>query len=73
MEVELRQLRFLTAIIDTGTFTDAAARLGVSQPAVSRTLAALEDVLGARLLRRTSREVVLTAAGERTVARARRV
>jgi len=73
MDVELRQLRFLTAIVDTGTFTDAAARLGVSQPAVSRTLAALEDVLGVRLLRRTSREVVLTAAGERVLARARRL
>ena len=46
---------------------------GVTQPAVSRTLAALEDVLGVRLLRRTSREVVLTAAGERVLARSRRV
>lgn len=73
MDVELRHLRCLVAIVDAGSFTDAALALRVSQPAVSRTLAALEHALGVRLLRRTNREVVLTAAGERTVARARRV
>ncbi|ONI80359.1 LysR family transcriptional regulator [Saccharothrix sp. ALI-22-I] len=73
MDVELRHLRCLIAIVDSGGFTDAALDLGISQPAVSRTLAALEDVLGVRLLRRTSREVVLTAAGVRVLARARRV
>ena len=73
MHVELRHLRVLVAIVDSGGFTDAAAELGLSQPAVSRTLAALEDALGVRLLRRTSRELVLTAAGERVLARARRV
>ena len=41
MDVELRQLRCLTAIVDEGTFTDAAIRLGVSQAAASRTLASL--------------------------------
>ena len=45
----------------------------MSQPAVSRALAALEEVLGVRVLRRTSREVLPTAAGERVLARARRV
>jgi DNA-binding transcriptional LysR family regulator len=73
MDVELRHLRCLVAIVDAGGFTDAAAELGVSQPAVSRTLAALEDRLGVRLLRRTSRDVVLTAAGERVLTRARRL
>jgi DNA-binding transcriptional LysR family regulator len=73
MDVELRHLRCLVAIVDAGGFTDAAVELGVSQPAVSRTLAALEDVLGVRLLRRTSRTVLLTAAGERVLARSRRV
>lgn len=73
MDVELRHLRCLIAIVEAGGFTGAAAALGVSQPAVSRTLAALEDALGVRLLRRTSREVVLTAVGERVLARARRV
>lgn len=73
MDVELRHLRCLIAIVDSGGFTDAARELGTSQPAVSRTLAALEHALGARLLRRTSREVVLTAAGARVLTRARRV
>ena len=71
--MELRQLRCLVAIVDEGTFTDAAIELGVSQAAVSRTLAALESALGVRLLRRTSREVVPTAVGSRVVARARRL
>jgi DNA-binding transcriptional LysR family regulator len=72
MNVELRQLRCLIAIVDTGSFTDAAIDLGISQAAVSRALASLESVLGARLLRRTTREVTLTAAGNRVLPHARR-
>lgn len=73
MDVELRQLRCLVAIVDEGTFTDAAIALGVSQAAVSRTLASLERALGVRLLRRTSRTVTPTGTGLRVVAQARRV
>jgi DNA-binding transcriptional LysR family regulator len=73
MSVELRQLRCLVAIVDAGTLTDAAVELGVSQAAVSRTLAALEGELGSRLLRRTARQVTVTAAGQRVLARARRL
>lgn len=73
MDVDLRQLRCLVAVVDHGGFTGAAGELGVSQPAVSRGVAALERQLGVRLLRRTSREVVPTAAGERVLARARRL
>jgi DNA-binding transcriptional LysR family regulator len=72
MNVELRQLRCLVAIVDAGSFTDAAIDLGVSQAAVSRTLASLETALGVRLLRRTTREVSLTAAGSRVLPHARR-
>ncbi|GGS53168.1 LysR family transcriptional regulator [Streptomyces cinerochromogenes] len=72
-DVDLRQLRCLVAIVDEGSFTDAAIALGVSQAAVSRGLASLERALGVRLLRRTSREVTPTAAGVRVVAQARRV
>jgi DNA-binding transcriptional LysR family regulator len=72
-DIDLRQLRCLVAIVDEGTFTDAAIALGVSQAAVSRTLASLERALGVRLLRRTSREVTPTATGLRVVAQARRV
>ncbi|MFJ4713860.1 LysR family transcriptional regulator [Streptomyces sp. NPDC088785] len=69
--LELRHLRCLVAIMDTGSFTDAAHELGVSQAAVSRTLAALERLLGVRLLHRTSRVVTPTPAGVQALARAR--
>ncbi len=69
--LELKHLRCLVAIIDAGSFTDAAIDLGVSQAAVSRTLAALEGILGVRLLHRTSRTVVPTTAGVHVLARAR--
>jgi DNA-binding transcriptional LysR family regulator len=73
MNVQLRQLRALVAVADTGTFTDAAATLGLSQAAVSRSIAALESALGARLLHRTTRAVALTATGARILPAARRV
>ncbi|MEU6372815.1 LysR family transcriptional regulator [Streptomyces sp. NPDC046909] len=73
MDVDLRHLRCLVAIVDEGTFTDAAVALDVSQAAVSRTLASFERALGVRLLRRTSREVTPTPTGLRVVAHARRV
>ncbi|WP_431683573.1 LysR family transcriptional regulator [Kitasatospora sp. KL5] len=73
MDLELRQLRCLVAIVDTGSFTDAAIELGVSQAAVSRGLAGLESVLGTRLLHRTSRSIAPTASGTLVLARARRL
>jgi DNA-binding transcriptional LysR family regulator len=71
--MELRHLRSLASVVDTGTFTDAGIELGISQTAVSRNIAALESVLGVRLLHRTTRSVELTPAGERVLRRARRV
>ncbi|MFI2262786.1 LysR family transcriptional regulator [Streptomyces tubercidicus] len=71
--MELRHLRCLVAIIDAGGFTDAAIDLGISQAAVSRTIASLEDSLGVRLLHRTSRSVIPTTAGVQVLARARKV
>lgn len=73
MDPEVRQLRALLAVVDEGTFTGAADVLGVSQASVSRSVAALERALGARVLRRTTREVALTAVGARVVGHARRV
>src|SRR3974377_488736 len=57
MDLELRHLRCLVAIVDAGTFTDAAIELGISQAAVSRNLMALEQVLGVRLLHRPRRTI----------------
>jgi DNA-binding transcriptional LysR family regulator len=51
-----------------GSFTRAAALLGVSQPALSQTIRALEERLGYRLLTRTTRSVSPTEAGERVLA-----
>lgn len=71
LSLEFKQLRCLVAIIDTGSFTDAALELGLSQAAVSRNLAGLEQFLGVRLLHRSSRSVEPTTAGVRVLARAR--
>jgi DNA-binding transcriptional LysR family regulator len=73
MDMELRHLRCLVAIVDSGTFTDAAIELGISQAAVSRNLIALERVLGVRLLHRTSRNITPTTAGVRILAQARQI
>ena len=61
--LELRHLQALVALTEEGTFTDAAIRLGVSQPAVSRTIVALEAVVDTPLVERTTRSVALTPAG----------
>jgi DNA-binding transcriptional LysR family regulator len=59
-------LAFL-AVARERSFTKAAARLGVSQSALSHTIRGLEERLGLRLLTRTTRRVAPTAAGERLV------
>jgi DNA-binding transcriptional LysR family regulator len=69
-DVELRQLRYLVAVAERGSFTTAAEQLTMTQPALSRAVAALERTVGVRLLDRTSRGVVLTAAGKVLVDRA---
>jgi DNA-binding transcriptional LysR family regulator len=73
MDLSTRQLRALVEVVEEGTFTDAAIAMGTSQASVSRMIASLEKAVGARLLRRTSRSVSLTAAGETTLAHARHV
>ena len=73
MDVQLRHLRALVAVVDAGTFTDAAARLGTSQAAVSRNIAALETALGVRILQRTTRHIALTGSGRQILDGARRI
>ncbi len=70
-KVELRQLRYLVAVVDAGNLTVASAKVNVSQPALSRSIKNLESTLGARLLERRARGVVPTAAGCLFVAEAR--
>ncbi|GGY07714.1 LysR family transcriptional regulator [Streptomyces tanashiensis] len=63
MSIELRHLRCFLAIAEEASLTRAAARLHLTQPAVSRTLAALEQHLGARLVDRSTHHLALTAEG----------
>ncbi|MBV7572707.1 LysR family transcriptional regulator [Pseudomonas sp. PDM32] len=58
------QLAIFSAVAQERSFTRAAARLGMSQPALSRAMRQLEDRLGVRLLSRTTRSVSPTEAGE---------
>lgn len=68
-----RQLLAVLAIADYGSFIAAAAFLKTSQPALTRTIKRIEDVLGVSLFDRTTRRVQLTAAGREFVAVAERM
>lgn len=71
--ITLRQLRVLLAVAEHEGFGRAGDSIGLSQPAVSQAIRSLEAELGVRLLDRTTREVVLTAAGQSLVAPLRRL
>lgn len=60
-------------VVETGSFSAAAREQNVSQPKISKLIAALETQLGAPLLRRTSRSLSLTEAGQTYLETARRV
>ncbi|HTO67916.1 MAG TPA: LysR family transcriptional regulator [Bradyrhizobium sp.] len=63
--LDLNDINAFLAVARAGSFTKAAARLGVSQSALSQTIRNLEARLGLRLLTRTTRKVAPTDAGER--------
>jgi DNA-binding transcriptional LysR family regulator len=69
--MRLNQIRDLLAVVETGSLRAAARRIGVSQPAMSKSIAQLERELQAQLLLRTARGIVLTPAGHAFVARGR--
>ncbi|MEU4061501.1 hydrogen peroxide-inducible genes activator [Streptomyces wedmorensis] len=69
----LSQLRAFAAVAEHLHFRDAAAAIGMSQPALSGAVSALEEALGVQLLERTTRKVLLSPAGERLAVRARAV
>jgi DNA-binding transcriptional LysR family regulator len=68
MKENLNDLTAFVTVAREGSFTRAAARLGVSQSALSQTIRGLEERLGLRLLTRTTRRVSPTDAGEHLLA-----
>jgi len=71
--IELRHLRAFAAVADELSFSRAADRLYLTQPALSRQIRALEKLVGCELLRRNTHNVELTLAGEALLASARQL
>jgi DNA-binding transcriptional LysR family regulator len=71
MNDRLQQLALFVRTVESGSFSKAAREFDLSQPSVSRSIAALERRLGVKLLVRTTRQVSATDAGEALLVRAR--
>lgn len=71
MKPTLRQMEYLVAIADTGTFGEAAKRTFVSQPSLSAQVKDMEQHIGVQLLERGRHGALLTPVGEEMVTRAR--
>ncbi len=72
MAITLRQLSYFAALAEDGSFVRAAARVNVTQPALSMQIKEMEDQLGLRLVERGAREVRLTPAGREVLLRGAR-
>jgi DNA-binding transcriptional LysR family regulator len=71
--LRISRLRQVLAVHDLGSFARAAARLGIAQSSLSKSIARLEDELKVKLIERSSRGSRLTPAGELVAERARRL
>ena len=72
-DLDLRSLRYFVGIVDEGTFARAAAKLNVTQPALSRSVQAMELALGAKLLDRGKTGATPTVFGKLLLERGRRL
>jgi len=63
-ELDTKALRYFAAVARRGSFSQAAAHLRITQPAVSRQIQAIEKAYGVRVFRQHGRRMVLTEAGE---------
>jgi DNA-binding transcriptional LysR family regulator len=70
---KLTGMAVFARVVEAGSFTAAAAQLGMSRSAVSKAIAGLEDRLGARLLNRTTRRLALTEVGHAFYQRSARI
>lgn len=73
MILTIRQMEILVAAADAMNFSEAAERLGITQPSLSETIRRMEAELGLRLFERTTRSLSLTPDGRHAVAVAREV
>jgi len=71
--MDSNSLKAFLTIVDQGSFSEAAETLHLTQPAISKRLAALESQLGTRLVDRSNRQIRLTDAGNRLLPHARRI
>ncbi|MFD2420529.1 LysR family transcriptional regulator [Amycolatopsis pigmentata] len=70
-DIDLKHLRYLVAVADEGSFTRGAEALGMTQPALSRAIKALEEALGTPLFVRAQHRLELTEAGRMLTQEAR--
>jgi LysR family nitrogen assimilation transcriptional regulator len=71
--MDIKQMRYFLAVVDAGSFSEAARRLRVAQPALSQSLRRLEEDLGSALLHRLSRGVAVTEEGATLAREGRRM
>src|SRR6266511_530257 len=71
--MDLRRVRTFVTVAEQGSVSNAALRLHITQPALSRQIRDLQQELGLRLFDRVGRRLVLTAQGEQLLVDCRRV
>jgi DNA-binding transcriptional LysR family regulator len=71
--MELRHLRYFVAVAEVLSFTEAAARLHLAQPSLTRQIRNLEEEIGVQLLNRSKTRVTLTEEGQSFLVDARRI
>ena len=72
-QIDLKRLRYVVEVARAESITTAAETLGLTQPALTRSIGEVENVLGTRLFHRLPRGMQLTETGERFVERARQI
>ena len=71
--IPLSSIQIFSRVVETGSFSKAAAALNIGQPAVTKQIAAIETKLGLRLLNRNTRGVSVTESGARLYEKCRRI